>query len=79
MTPISVIDAHGNTEYLELLGGFLGVGQDGETLAVRPEIGWGLRRQNSVVQLVHQLQAATHRLNPRAAVMAVKNLGVPAA
>jgi hypothetical protein len=28
---------------MELLGGFVGVSQDRETLAVRPEIGWAVR------------------------------------
>ena len=28
---------------MELLGGFVVVAQDGETLAVRPEIGWAVR------------------------------------
>ena len=28
---------------MEFLGGFVGVGQDEETLAVRPEIGWAVR------------------------------------
>jgi hypothetical protein len=29
--------------HMEFLGGFVGVGQDRETLAVRPEIGWAVR------------------------------------
>ena len=28
---------------MEFLGGFVGVAQDGETLALRPEIGWAVR------------------------------------
>jgi hypothetical protein len=32
---------------MEFLGGFVGVAQDGETLALRPEIGWAVREAES--------------------------------
>jgi hypothetical protein len=30
---------------MELLGGFVGVTQEAETLRLRPEIGWGVRER----------------------------------
>jgi hypothetical protein len=40
---------------LELVGGFLGVTQAHETMALQPEIGWAVRRQNSLVTLIDAL------------------------
>jgi hypothetical protein len=36
-----------HTYEMELLGGFVGVRQNGETLSLRPEIGWAVREQEA--------------------------------
>jgi hypothetical protein len=37
----------GRSFEMEFLGGFVGVRQDTETLALRPEIGWAVREQTA--------------------------------
>jgi hypothetical protein len=42
---------------MELLGGFLGVTQDPSTLALRPKLGWAVRRGTSFDQTIARLSA----------------------
>lgn len=45
MVPVSFQDGNGETTDLTLWAGFVGIAQDPETFALRPEIGWFITRQ----------------------------------
>ncbi len=47
---------------LELIAGFIGVAQNQQTGCLHPEIGWGVRKQNSFVGILNQLEKE-HQLN----------------
>ena len=47
MVPVSFQDDNGETADLTLWAGFVGIAQDSETLALRPEIGWFITRDTS--------------------------------
>ena len=50
---------------LELIAGFIGVGQNQETGCLYPEIGWGVRNQDNFAKILNQLeQEQKHQLNP---------------
>jgi hypothetical protein len=49
----------GRRRAMEFLGGFLGVTQDGQTKALRPLLGWAVRRKSVLEQLL--LQVREHR------------------
>ena len=44
---------------VRLFGGFIGISQDNRTLALRPKIGWSVRKQNSFENLLERLAAST--------------------
>ncbi len=45
--PVKFQDANGETTDLTLWAGFVGIAQDKETFALRPEIGWFITRDAS--------------------------------
>ncbi|MDY6900417.1 MAG: DUF4419 domain-containing protein [Cyanobacteriota bacterium] len=47
---------------LELIAGFIGVGQNQETGCLHPEIGWGVREQNNFVGILNKLEKE-HQVN----------------
>ncbi len=47
---------------LELVAGFIGVAQNQQTGCLHPEIGWGVRKQDSFVGVLNQLEKE-HQLN----------------
>lgn len=47
---------------LELIAGFIGVGQNQENGCLHPEIGWGIRNQDNFVRILNQLETE-HQLN----------------
>jgi len=49
---------------LELIAGFIGVGQNQENGCLHPEIGWGVREQNNFVGILNKLEKEQkHQLN----------------
>lgn len=60
-------EASGRERRMEAVGGFLGVAQDPETLALRPAVGWAVREAEALDVLFDRL-AAEHTTFPGAAV-----------
>lgn len=55
--PFAFVRRDGTEAAMEFLGGFLGVTQDAETLALRPYVGWAVRPRGPLDKLLLRLRA----------------------
>lgn len=53
---ISDVEMHSQrASVVHLIGGFLGVGQDADSKALRPKVGWAVRRETGFESLLHRV------------------------
>lgn len=74
--PFTFVPRESSSVAMEFLGGFLGVTQDAATLALRPHIGWAVRRRSGFAQVLLALREHPGRepLPPVALGAAIRSL-----